>query len=245
LLSGAPAPLLPFTAWPYTAPTSLLPFTAWPYAAPTSLLLRGTEAALEFARGARRGDPCEPLFFALALQGALEDLDELDFARILAYADDIFLPGSPAAVQAAFDVLCMLLKPLEFQVVPAKRAVYSQVEANSAAVANVLGIKLAREGITAAGTPVGSQAFSAAHKQEFASRACGLMDALDGFPLSVQDSWLLLHGSLQLRVAHLPSIGEWKLWARPLWQPRIGPSVACAPSCRGCALSAGPPRTFR
>jgi hypothetical protein len=86
-------------------------------------------------------------------------------------------------------------------------AVYSQVEAHSAAVADTLGIKLARE---AAGTPVGTQAFVAAHALNCVSCACGLMDALDGLQLPVRHSWLLFHGSLQLRVARLPRIGDWE-----------------------------------
>jgi hypothetical protein len=35
------------------------------------------------------------------------------------------------------------------------------------------------------------------------------MDTLDALPLPAQDRWLLLQGSLQLRVAHLPRVGEW------------------------------------
>jgi hypothetical protein len=35
------------------------------------------------------------------------------------------------------------------------------------------------------------------------------MDTLDALPLPAQDRWLLLQGSLQLRVALLPRVGEW------------------------------------
>jgi hypothetical protein len=35
------------------------------------------------------------------------------------------------------------------------------------------------------------------------------MDTLDALPLPAQNRWLLLHGSVQLRVAHLPRVGEW------------------------------------
>jgi hypothetical protein len=73
---------------------SLLPFATLPYANPTPLRLRGSAATIASTRGVHQGDPCSPLFFALALQGPLEELRELDLARPLAYADDIFLQGT-------------------------------------------------------------------------------------------------------------------------------------------------------
>jgi hypothetical protein len=74
---------------------SLLPFATWSYATPTPLQLRGSAATIASTRGVRQGDPCGPLFFALALQGPLEELPELDLARPLSYADDIFLGEYP------------------------------------------------------------------------------------------------------------------------------------------------------
>jgi hypothetical protein len=51
---------------------------------------------------------------------------------------------------------------------------------------NALGIKLARVGITAECTPVGTQTFIATHSKEGTPHACGLMNALDGLPPSFQ-----------------------------------------------------------
>jgi hypothetical protein len=79
------------------------------------------------------------------------------------------------------------------------------VEANGAAVSEALGIQHPVGGITAAGTPVGEAAFVATQAQECAYKACHIMDTLDALPLPAQDRWLLL----QLRVAHLPRVGEW------------------------------------
>jgi hypothetical protein len=77
-----------------------------PHATPTPLRLRGSAATMASTRGVRQGDPCGPLFFALALQGPLEELRELDLARPLVYADDVFLQGIQGGVEAAFLVVC-------------------------------------------------------------------------------------------------------------------------------------------
>jgi hypothetical protein len=188
---------------------SLLPFATWSYATPTPLRLRGSAATIASTRGVRQGDSCGLLFFALALQGPLEELRELDLARPLAYAHDIFLQGTQGGVEAAFPVVCAVVQSLGLQVALPKCSAYSAVEANGAAVSGALGIQHAVGGITAAGTPVGEAAFVATQSQECASKACHLMDTLDALPLPAQDRWLLLQGSLQLRVAHLPRVGKW------------------------------------
>jgi hypothetical protein len=77
------------------------------------------------------------------------------------------------------------------------------------AVSGALGIQHALRGVKAAGTPVGEAAFVAAHAEEFATKVCHLIDALDELPLPTQDRWLLLQGSLQLRMTHLPWVSEW------------------------------------
>jgi hypothetical protein len=180
---------------------SLLPFAPWSYATPTPLRLQGSAATIASTRGVRQRDPCGPLFFALALQGPLEEPRELDFARPLAYADDIFLQGTRGEVEAAFPVPCPVLEPRGLQVTLPKCSAYSAVEANGTVVSGALGIQHAVGGITAAGTPVGEAAFVATQAQECASKACHLMDTPDALPLPAQDRWLLLQGSLQLRVA--------------------------------------------
>jgi hypothetical protein len=86
---------------------------------------------------------------------------------------------------------------------------FRTLEANGGAVSGALGIQHAVGVISAADTPVGEAAFEATKAQECASKACHLMDTLDAFQLPAQDRWLLLQGSLQLLVAHLPRVGEW------------------------------------
>jgi hypothetical protein len=60
---------------------SLLSFATWLYATPTPLRLRGSAATIASTRGMRQGDPSGSLFLALALQGPLEELRQLDLAR--------------------------------------------------------------------------------------------------------------------------------------------------------------------
>jgi hypothetical protein len=60
-----------------------------------------------------------------------------------------------------------------------------------------------------ASIPVGDVAFVMAYTNQCASTACTLMDTLDALSLPAQDRWLALHGSMQLRVARLPHVGEW------------------------------------
>jgi hypothetical protein len=64
----------------------------------------------------RQGDPLGPLLFALALQGPLEQVAEMDLARPLAYADDNFLQGAPVPTMRAFHALVALAEPLGLQV---------------------------------------------------------------------------------------------------------------------------------
>jgi hypothetical protein len=73
---------------------SLRPFANWSYATPAPLRLQGSAATIACHRGLCQGDPSGPLFFALALQGLLEELREPDLARPLASTDDIFLQGT-------------------------------------------------------------------------------------------------------------------------------------------------------
>jgi hypothetical protein len=57
---------------------------------------------------------------------------------------------------------------------------------------------------------LGQPAFVAARSLQYATKACDSMEMLDAPPLASQDSWLLLQGSLQLRVVHHPRLGKWE-----------------------------------
>jgi hypothetical protein len=77
-------------------------------------------------------------------------------------------------------------------------------------VAGQLGVRHAPDGLlVSAGTPVGTPAYQAAQADRCADRACSLMDDLHVLLLADQDRWILLQGSLQQTVAHLPRGCQW------------------------------------
>jgi hypothetical protein len=60
------------------------------------------------------------------------------------------------------------------------------------------------------GTTIGTPAFQTTHADSCASRACLLMEELLALPLGDLDRWLILHVSLQKRVAQLPRGSRWE-----------------------------------
>jgi hypothetical protein len=117
----------------------------------------------------------------------------------------------------AYAALTSLAEPLGLRAQPAKSAVYSANAAAAASVATRLSVHLAPDGLLAAGTPVGTPAFQAANAVACASHAFSLMDEMQALPLADQDRWLLLHGSLQVRVAHLPRGCDWQHVGPAVW----------------------------
>jgi hypothetical protein len=81
-------------------------------------------------------------------------------------------------------------------------------------VAHILRLLLQRlrvltDSLVAAGMPVGSEVFEEEHATKQGNRACELMDTLEEMPLRRQDQLLLLKGSLQQCMAHLPRVCKW------------------------------------
>jgi hypothetical protein len=76
--------------------------------------------------GVRQGDPLGPLLFALTLQGPLEEVAAMGLARLLAYANEMFLQGALVPTMLAFAALTALAAPLDLHCHPAKCAVHSQ-----------------------------------------------------------------------------------------------------------------------
>jgi hypothetical protein len=65
------------------------------------------------------------------------------------------------------------------------------------------------DGLLATGLPFGTPQFVSAHAHGCANMARGLIDILNELTLPAQDHWLLLHGCLQQRTAHLLRGAEW------------------------------------
>jgi hypothetical protein len=65
------------------------------------------------------------------------------------------------------------------------------------------------------------------------------MDRMQALPLVDQDRWLLLHGSLQRRVAHLPRDSQWKQVGSAVHQAERK-AVACALAIAGHTTEEGP-----
>jgi hypothetical protein len=65
------------------------------------------------------------------------------------------------------------------------------------------------------------------------------MDRMQALPLADQDRWLLLHGSLQRRVAHLPRGSQWEQ-AGPGVHQAESKAVECALAIAGHTTEEGP-----
>jgi hypothetical protein len=79
-----------------------------------------------------------------------------------------------------------------------------------------------------------------ANAESCATRACHLMDELLALPLGDQDRWLVLHGSLQKRVAHLPRGCTWE-HVGPVVVRAKSKAVDCAFAVMAQARMNGPP----
>jgi hypothetical protein len=102
--------------------------------------------------------------------------------------------------------------PLEKQAWLDKSTVYSKDAASAASAASVarnLGIRHAPEGLLAAASPVGTPSFQATQASSYADHACHLIVELLALLLGDQDRWLILHGSPQKQLAHLPRACKW------------------------------------
>jgi hypothetical protein len=87
------------------------------------------------------------------------------------------------------------------------------------AFASALGIALRPDGLVAAGTPLGADAFVKANARSQAETVTGLVAALVSLPLGRQDKFLLLRSSLKVRLTHLNRITPW---------PQLYPHIAAA-----------------
>jgi hypothetical protein len=202
----------------------LLPFARWAYGQPSHLYtdslsedLQRQGLELQSQTGVRQGDPCGPLLFALALQPILEAVCVAeDDAAVLAYADDVTLQGSSEAVARAFEVLQQELAHIDLTVNSAKTQVYGVDTSAARALAARLGCQASADGLIVAGTPLGTDAFVHAYTSARCTETERCIGELLECDLTPQESFLVLHGSLQHREEHLLRVTPWAQLQRHL-----------------------------
>lgn len=192
----------------------LLKFAQWTYQKASPLRLPGAPPdvpALWSKAGVRQGDPCGPLFFALTLQTVLETVQYgHELVRVISYLDDTFLQGPKEAVAAAYTDLSNLAAEIGLVMQPAKSTVYSPTTENATALANQLGFVVSKDGIMAAGCPIGTPAFVAERAKQSARKVVATVRALQDMDLPAQDKLLLLRKSLQLKVSHFARCADYE-----------------------------------
>jgi hypothetical protein len=167
--------------------------------------------------GVRQGDPCGPLFFALAIQSVLEEVQcSNPNIRVIAYLDDIVLQGPCSEVVAAYEAINSQLKEQGLVVQPNKSRVYSPTIANAELVSKGHGIALGEEGIVVAGCPVGQQEFVEKHAQATADKVLSQITTVTALELPAQDKLLILRKSLQLKMAHLARCAQYEYIQGPM-----------------------------
>jgi hypothetical protein len=81
---------------------------------------------------------------------------------------------------------------------------------SAASVASLLGVYQAPESLLAASNPDGTPAFKTVHADSCTSPACFPTEDIPPLALGDQDRSLILHGSFQKWVAHLPRACRWE-----------------------------------
>lgn len=194
---------------------SMLPYAVWAYRHSSRLFVRGfpqgTPPILS-ERGVRQGDACAAYYFALTEQDVLEAIALTHPATSpVAYADDGYLQGSPASVIAAFPAICRLGASIGLTARLDKCGVYSPNAMVGAEVAAALGIPHRVDGLVVAGTPIGSDEFVAASANKSSQAVCKVIEDLIALPLPLQDQFIVLRMSSQMRIAHLQRVTPWRL----------------------------------
>lgn len=194
---------------------TLLPFAAWTYKQAGRLFVdgmpEGTPPILSEC-GVRQGDPCGVLYFSITTQDMLEKMKLTHpGAPPLAYTDDTFLQGTSSAVTAAFPALCNLGAAIGLEVRLNKCGVYSRNAAAAIEAANILEVPHRAEGLLVAGTPVGTDEYITSHADSKSDDVAKFIDGLQDIPLPLQDKFIIMRASTQMRLAHLPRVAPWNL----------------------------------
>lgn len=182
-------------------------YALWMYTTPSPLHLTQAPVGrdtLWSRAGVRQGDPCGPLFFALAMQGALEQVNShFQDVEVLAYLDDVFLLGPAHMVEQAYRFFERCTLELGLVMQPTKSTVYSPNTSSAQTVGVKLGFNVSTTGIVAAGCPVGEDGFVCQQADGCAQKVVFLVETMQDLKLSVQDKLLLLRKSLQVKCSHL------------------------------------------
>ena len=201
----------------HTKAPTLIPFIRWAYGEASRVFLSGAPddvPPIVFAAGVRQGVPLGPLLFALTLLPALEATRaEHPQAGLVAYMDDVHVVGLANPATLACTTLREEVGKIGLTPNPAKSKVYSPDVDSTAAAAETLGIQHARDGLVAAGTPIGSDAFVQQFVETRRQEARKLIEKLLACPspiTSVQDKWMVLTRSLQQRMLHLGRTIPWE-----------------------------------
>jgi hypothetical protein len=161
---------------------NLLPFIQWTYRQHTWLFVRGAPEGSEHLlsqSGVRQGGPCGMLVFCLTLQTPSEQTQQLHpQTRVLAFADDCYLKGSPRHAAAAFHSMRVLAATVGFRMQLPKCSVYGHDTVAAEEGAQELGIGHAKTCIMACGTPLGTPEFITPFLAEHTERTGSLIDTL-------------------------------------------------------------------
>ena len=200
-----------------TRAPSLLPFATYMYAQPSTLYISGAHEGTEpimSCQGVRQGDPCAPLFFALAIQDDLQQASAAGNhgAPTLAYADDVTVHGNADAAVTTVTDLTARLSRKGLHVNPTKCKVWSSNAELAAEVAARLKLgpnSVAEEGLVIAGTPIGTPEFIARHARKRVTDTTQAILDLLALGLDAQEKFVILQQCLQHRDTHLLRTTEW------------------------------------
>jgi hypothetical protein len=192
-----------------TRAPSLERYVTWLYGRHARLFVEGAPpdvGPILSQRGVRQGDPLGPRLFANLLQTPIEAaIAAAPSSKGLAVHDDAALHGAPQDVCASFDKLEELTAPLGLRLRRDKCAAYSPCAGAAAQVAHDKGMRHATEGIIAAGSPVGTDAFVVGFVEQRTDAVRTVVRRLRELEgrLSAQDAFLLLRCSISSRLTFL------------------------------------------
>ncbi|MES2940453.1 MAG: reverse transcriptase domain-containing protein, partial [Pseudomonadota bacterium] len=193
----------------------LLRYAQWSYGTATDLHVVGAPTGtppIKSSTGVRQGDTLGMFFFALALQGALEEARAAaPDAPTASIADDVNLTGAPDDLRQAYTTLTDAAAAIGLRVQPAKCAITGGQPHEVARLAADLGVQHRPEGVTVCGTPIGTDAYVTDALAARAADVTAMVALLMRLPVAKQSQFVLLRASMAPRMAHLLRTVRWEL----------------------------------